>query len=120
MRSPRAIITLVLLGLVLASVLNPNAEPTVQAQGKYTVYLPITRAAASAVTPPSGAGAQATFWLPYTQPDQSVIATSAPSIAVDGRGGVHIAYKVAAAAGVTTWPAYYTYCASDCASPARW
>ena len=58
--------------------------------------------------------------MPYTQPDQSVIATSAPSIAVDGRGGVHIAYKVAAAAGATTWPAYYTYCPSDCASPARW
>jgi hypothetical protein len=42
------------------------------------------------------------------------------SIAVDSAGGVHIASSPMGAASDGTYPAYYAYCASNCANSANW
>jgi len=43
-----------------------------------------------------------------------------PSIAVDGRGGIHVAASAYGPAADDSYPVYYAYCASSCASPTNW
>jgi len=133
MRRYTALGTAIVLLITLLGSLTPGGAVPARAEGgRTTIFLPLLAgnpATPQPTPPPSGGGGnggggtggqRATFWLPYTQDDQSVIATSAPSIAVDGRGGVHIVYKVAAAASHTDWPAYYMYCPASCDRPDNW
>jgi hypothetical protein len=67
-----------------------------------------------------GGAGEASFWLPYTTEDQSVVATYGPEIAVDTQGGVHIAYTITAGQDAGRRPAYYLYCPSSCSDPQSW
>jgi hypothetical protein len=46
--------------------------------------------------------------------------TDSPSIAIDPAGGYHFAYSAYGPDVTGKEPAYYTYCASNCASVASW
>jgi hypothetical protein len=84
----------------------------------HTVYLPaLTKA--DRTSQPSG-GNRATFWLPNNDFDGAGIATNNPEVAIDPQGSIHIAYRISARTTNGQWPAYYLYCATRCADPARW
>jgi hypothetical protein len=45
--------------------------------------------------------------------------TDGASVAVDAAGGVHVGFSAYTSVG-GAWPAYYAYCASNCANSASW
>ena len=64
----------------------------------------------------NGAEAALTFQRLWFFTDNN---TDGASIAVDAAGGVHMGFSAYTAVG-GAWPAYYAYCASNCANSASW
>jgi len=66
----------------------------------------------------AGSGA---LWLPYWQQDDGVLPTYGTSVAVDSRGGIHVAYCIYLGADLGgTRPAIYAYCPSNSIDRANW
>lgn len=65
-------------------------------------------------------GDEGTLWLPYTLQGDGVLPTYGTSVAVDARGGIHVAYAIFAGSDRRNRPATYAYCAAHCASAANW
>jgi hypothetical protein len=82
----------------------------------YRVFLPALMGGngSTPTPPPSG---PSSFFLPWMAGVDSQ-ATDGPSLAVDGSGGVHIAYAAYTSDASGNRPAYYVYCPANCASPA--
>lgn len=60
-------------------------------------------------------------WLPFgTNPDGSVLHTRGTNLAVDDQGGVHVAYAIRTGLDNGERPAYYAYCAANCAHAGQW
>lgn len=84
-----------------------NAAGTATAKAVVTV---------TGVEPQSGA-----TWMPFaTNPDGSVVHTRGAALAVDPQGGIHVAYAIRTGLDNGVRPAYYAYCAADCALNSRW
>lgn len=46
--------------------------------------------------------------------------TDSPKVAIDGSGGIHMAYNAYGADGTGKTPAYYAYCDANCGSSSSW
>jgi Fe-S-cluster-containing hydrogenase component 2 len=79
-----------------------------------------TTTAKTTVTVSSSGGGNAAFWLPYTTTTGTIIPTYGTSVGIDGAGGIHVSYAIFSDVDNGQRPAYYTYCAANCAQPANW
>jgi hypothetical protein len=100
---------------------NPLSTPLAYAAGMSKLYLPLLLKAGTSPgttpTPPTSGGSGA-FFLPWVI-NGDAQATDGPSIAVDGSGGVHVAYAAYTASTSGKRLAYYVYCASNCNNAAN-
>lgn len=67
-----------------------------------------------------GGGSAAAFWLPYTSASGDLLPTYGTNVAVDSAGGIHVGYAIHTGLDNGQRPAYYAYCAANCANPASW
>ena len=98
--------------LYLPLVVKGGSQP---GPGATNTPLPQPGATNTPTTTPGGS--MGNFFLPW-HIGGSGTATNGPSVAVDARGGVHVAYHAYTTDGNGKKPAYYVYCASNCSNPA--
>lgn len=61
------------------------------------------------------------LWLPFEITNGAVLPTYGTSLAVDGNGGVHVAYAIFSGTDEAGFkPATYAYCPEKCADQANW
>ncbi|UCC88327.1 MAG: hypothetical protein JSV81_03195, partial [Anaerolineales bacterium] len=89
--------------------------------GQHQVFLPllIRSQAAPPPPPPPSSDSTGAFWLPYIG-GNDILSTYGTSIAVDSAGGIHVGYALYTGLDNGQRPAYYAYCAVNCASLANW
>ncbi len=85
------------------------------AAGPYQLFLPALASASTSAPPTPPPSGEAGFFLPYSFGGDAQ-ATDGPSLAVDGNGGVHIAYAAYTSDASGNRPAYYVYCPANCTS----
>lgn len=97
-------------------VVNPSAttEYTLLATNAYG-----STSAKTTVMVTSGGGDTGQFWLPYIG-GNSILTTYGTSVAVDGAGGIHVGYALYSGLDNGQRPAYYAYCAANCAGLPNW
>jgi hypothetical protein len=116
------IVLLLAFGLAIPGRSAHGADPALP----NTIYLPMVMSAAS-TSPPSGGGGTGgggetggATWLPYQGDAGSPVGTFGASIAVDATGGTHAAYTTRIAFDGDRKPAYYAFCAANCADAGSW
>lgn len=92
---------------------SPPANPPVR------VFLPVLLKSPAQNPPPPSAPQTGTFWLPYIG-GNNILSTYGTSVAIDSAGGIHIGYALFTGLDNGQRPAYYAYCAANCANPANW
>lgn len=106
------------LGTVTGSSVNVKPAATTE----YTLLASNAVGSASAkvtVKVTSGGGDTGNFWLPYIG-GNSILTTYGTSVAVDSGGGIHVGYALYSGSDDGRRPAYYAYCAANCANTANW
>lgn len=93
---------------------TPPPPPT-----QHKVFLPVLLKAPAAPPPPPGGEQTGAFWLPYIGRND-ILTTYGTSVAVDSTGGIHVGYALYSGLDNGQRPAYYAYCAANCASLANW
>lgn len=82
------------------------------------IFLPLLLQS-PAENPPPDEEQTGAFWLPYIY-GGSMLPTYGPSVAVDSAGGIHVGYALYSGLDNGQKPAYYAYCAANCAAIANW
>jgi hypothetical protein len=65
-------------------------------------------------------GESGAVWLPFRTSGDSVVHTRGTNLAVDVQGRIHAAYAIQTGTDGGQRPAYYAYCAKDCAKEEQW
>jgi hypothetical protein len=106
-------------GVVTGS--SENVKPAVTTE--YTLLASnaagSTSAKVTVTVTPGGGGDTGNFWLPYIG-GNSILTTYGTSVAVDSGGGIHVAYALYSGLDNGQRPAYYAFCAANCAGMANW
>jgi len=103
-------------GPALAATVAPAAHdtPPLAAPAAQGIYLPVVARPGAVTPPPPPAGGF--FIEPLPTIERS---SAAPTVKVDGAGGVHVVFTPQSATPQNpTRPAYYAYCPANCAGPA--
>jgi hypothetical protein len=104
--------------LLLGSGMAPIAPHAVAHTLASSVYLPLVIGGSGDSVP--GGDDAARFWLPFQTADNTPVTLYGPTVAVDGNGGIHIAYTIRAGQDAGHRPAYYYYCPANCSNPGQW
>lgn len=121
-RYSQPILRLCLFGLVLLALLfSARTVPSALAQSPTDtrIFLPVLVKAPGQNPPPPPPSQTGAFWLPYIG-GNTILTTYGPSVAMDSAGGIHVGYALYAGLDNGQKPAYYAYCAVNCASLSSW
>jgi hypothetical protein len=133
MNTLRLFITRSLMGLVVLSLVGAvGAAPTLAApasistarepQTGFGLYLPLVVKSGGNGGGGGGGGTggdTGALWPSYIG-GNSIRTTYGTSVAVDSAGGIHVGYALFSGLDNGQRPAYYAYCAANCASLANW
>ncbi|GIK40883.1 MAG: hypothetical protein BroJett011_47160 [Chloroflexota bacterium] len=106
------------LGLALLIFDSAGLPASAQEPTSHRVFLPLL-VKSPGENPPPGSGQSGAFWLPYIG-GNGILSTYGTSVAVDSAGGVHVSYALYSGLDNSQKPAYYAYCAANCAGIANW
>lgn len=117
------IIRLTILAFALGLLLfNPAGRPALaQEPDAHRLFLPliVKSPGQNPPPPPPGGDQSGAFWLPYIS-GNSILPTYGTTVAVDSVGGVHVGYALYSGLDNGQKPAYYAYCATNCAATTNW
>jgi hypothetical protein len=102
------------------SLVNVADAMSAPAAAGHAIYLPFVNGAASNSPPDGHERDSGALWLPYRDADGVVRHTYRSTVAVDARGGIHVAFAMYMGTDRDARPATYAFCAGGCDKIASW